>query len=268
MRTATVISLLAISTSTLRADDGEDQIPEIPRKEFPAASACRVVRVVECDTIVVMLAGKQTRVGLIGLSAPSEPPERDMARDFAANLLLRESVYLDTESGWPEKDASGRVWAYLYRAPDGLLVNLELVRRGYARISAAQPYQFDDAMRFYQARARTARKGIWAKGADGTDEAPGSKSGGKTPTSRPTVEKPQKSGEGRHEGGQNSDAKSGGQSRANPTSDGAVMVWITKTGKKYHREECEHLKNSKTQVSLEDAKAKGLEPCQSCEAPR
>ena len=42
------------------------------------------------------------------------------------------------------------------------------------------------------------------------------------------------------------------------------IVYITKTGSKYHRESCDSLSNSKIEVSLEDALAKDLEPCKKC----
>ncbi len=41
-------------------------------------------------------------------------------------------------------------------------------------------------------------------------------------------------------------------------------VYITKTGSKYHRENCKYLKSSKIPVSLEKAKADGYEPCKVC----
>lgn len=41
-------------------------------------------------------------------------------------------------------------------------------------------------------------------------------------------------------------------------------VYITKTGKKYHKDGCSYLKDSKIAISLDDAKAKGYEPCSKC----
>lgn len=42
-------------------------------------------------------------------------------------------------------------------------------------------------------------------------------------------------------------------------------VFITENGKKYHKPECNLIKSRKTTaVSLEEAKAKGLEPCSRC----
>jgi len=45
-------------------------------------------------------------------------------------------------------------------------------------------------------------------------------------------------------------------------------VYVTKTGKKYHREGCRYLLQSKIPMKLEDAKAKGYEPCKVCHPPQ
>jgi competence protein ComEC len=44
-------------------------------------------------------------------------------------------------------------------------------------------------------------------------------------------------------------------------------VYITKTGKKYHRAGCRYLSNSKIPISLKDAKAKGCTGCSVCKPP-
>ena len=46
-----------------------------------------------------------------------------------------------------------------------------------------------------------------------------------------------------------------------------VTVWITKTGTKYHREDCDSLSNSKIECDLETAVLNGLEPCKKCNPP-
>lgn len=43
-----------------------------------------------------------------------------------------------------------------------------------------------------------------------------------------------------------------------------AVVYITRTGKRYHREGCSGLSNSKIPSTVEEAKAKGLTPCQNC----
>jgi hypothetical protein len=46
-----------------------------------------------------------------------------------------------------------------------------------------------------------------------------------------------------------------------------TVVYITKTGEKYHAEECSSLRNSKIAVTLGEAVSKGYEPCQLCKPP-
>jgi septal ring-binding cell division protein DamX len=45
-----------------------------------------------------------------------------------------------------------------------------------------------------------------------------------------------------------------------------IIVYITKTGTKYHRSECRHLSKSKTPIDLESAKEK-YSPCSTCKPP-
>ena len=47
----------------------------------------------------------------------------------------------------------------------------------------------------------------------------------------------------------------------------AITVYVTKTGKKYHREGCRYLSHSKIPMSLKDAKAEGYTPCLVCRPP-
>lgn len=49
-----------------------------------------------------------------------------------------------------------------------------------------------------------------------------------------------------------------------PETDNKEEVYITNTGKKYHRGNCRYLKSSKIPISLEKAKSDGYEPCKVC----
>jgi len=57
-----------------------------------------------------------------------------------------------------------------------------------------------------------------------------------------------------------SKAKSGAQSDP--------LVYITKTGSKYHRAECPHLRHGSIPIPLSEAKIRGLEPCAHCQPPQ
>ena len=46
-----------------------------------------------------------------------------------------------------------------------------------------------------------------------------------------------------------------------------TIVYVTKTGEKYHTGQCSSLKKSKISISLGEAVAKGFGPCQRCKPP-
>lgn len=53
-----------------------------------------------------------------------------------------------------------------------------------------------------------------------------------------------------------------------PETDNVEEVYITNTGKKYHRSSCSSLKKSKIPISLKKAKSQGYEPCKKCNPPQ
>jgi len=59
------------------------------------------------------------------------------------------------------------------------------------------------------------------------------------------------------------------QSRTPAESDttSTMVVFITRTGEKYHRDGCRYLSKSKISISLKDAKARGYTPCSVCRPP-
>jgi endonuclease YncB( thermonuclease family) len=82
------------------------------------------------------------------------------AREFLYNLLKNESV-------WVEEilplDKYGRHLVCLYRIPDGLFVNLEIIRQGYGKTFMEDKLKSDISQIFndYQELAKQANKGIW-----------------------------------------------------------------------------------------------------------
>jgi len=46
-----------------------------------------------------------------------------------------------------------------------------------------------------------------------------------------------------------------------------TIVFVTKTGSKYHREDCASLRSSKIETTLGEAVAEGYEPCSLCDPP-
>lgn len=57
-------------------------------------------------------------------------------------------------------------------------------------------------------------------------------------------------------------------SAENNSANEAVTVHITRTGKKYHRTGCRYLKDSDSEITLDEAKSLGLSPCGVCNPPQ
>ena len=51
-------------------------------------------------------------------------------------------------------------------------------------------------------------------------------------------------------------------------SNNEIIVYVTASGKKYHMETCSYLRSSGTPLSLQEAKARGLEPGSRCNPPQ
>ena len=131
-----------------------------PIENFTQDTAFKVVRIVDGDTVIISYDGEDTSVRLIGIDTP-EPNEEfgKEATTFIQNLLQGESVYL--RFGAERTDIYGRMLAYLYRAPDGLFVNLEIVRQGYGHLETRFPFEHFNLFRNYSERAQFAEKGLW-----------------------------------------------------------------------------------------------------------
>jgi len=128
----------------------------------------RVVKVVDGDTIDVQLGAARETVRYIGVDTPeTKHPSKPVqcygqrASDFNARLVSGELVRLvrDVE----QRDRYGRLLAYVYRVRDGLFVNAELARLGYAQPLSIAPDvrhadRFDDLGR----RAREQGRGLWS----------------------------------------------------------------------------------------------------------
>ena len=140
-----------------------------PGSSGAAAGAAVIERVVDGDTVIAKIDGKSERVRLIGIDTPeSVKPNTPVqcfgkeASDFTTRLLPAGTpvrLVRDVEA----RDDFGRLLAYVYRASDGLFVNEELTRQGYARVLTITPNVAHSADFVASARdARNASLGLWS----------------------------------------------------------------------------------------------------------
>lgn len=232
------ITLAGLALLLAGGDRAQDNTPpKPPAPDFAGRPTYEVVGVSAGNIISVRQDGAETVVHLIGTYVPRGGGGNGEAQTFLTRLLAGETVYLIAEPDWPAVDEGGRRWAYVYRAPDGLLVNLELVRQGYVRVASGRSFEHESLWRAYERVARRNEKGLWSRG---TAEAA----------------EPERA------------AGSAGPATSQPAGVGDdVLVYVTKSGKKYHRADCSHVRAGAAAIPLREAKAKGYTPCSRCKPP-
>ena len=135
-----------------------------------AASAHRVVeaevvRVVDGDTIRVRIADRIEKVRYIGVNAPelhhprrgAEPGGREAAE---VNREIVSGHHVRRELDVRERDRYGRLLAYVWI--DDVMVNAELVRRGYAQVMTVPPnVRYQSLFLSLERTARETGRGLW-----------------------------------------------------------------------------------------------------------
>ena len=123
---------------------GVDRADESPVATVVATNAT-VERVVDGDTVVVSIDGRRETVRLIGIDTPETVKPNSPVECFgpeasaATTALLPEGTPVRLERDIEARDAFDRLLVYVYRATDGMFVNLELVRSGHATLLTFPP---------------------------------------------------------------------------------------------------------------------------------
>ena len=128
-----------------------------------------VDRVVDGDTIVAKVKRHTYNVRLIGIDTPETvSPTKPVgcfgpeASSFTKSLLTKNTpIYLSYDV--EHQDTYGRTLAYVFRRADGMFVNAELARQGYAQ-QLTFPPNVAHSGQFTQlvAEARSNNAGLWA----------------------------------------------------------------------------------------------------------
>jgi endonuclease YncB( thermonuclease family) len=183
--------LLVVSCSMLTANQDRDQllesntppvptyiiaIPDTPtpimqskatlspldtRTTLPEREIAFVMRVIDGDTIEVILDGESYNLRYIGIDAP------EMGMPFSqeateVNQRLVENQIVELERDITETDRHGRLLRYVY-LDDGSLVNAELVRLGVAIAHTYPPdIKHQELINDKEQEAKNAGAGFWA----------------------------------------------------------------------------------------------------------
>lgn len=144
-----------------------------PAGDYPAMPAgltrARVERVVDGDTIVVSVGGREERVRFIGINTPESVDPRRPVQCFgkeasasAKALLEGRMVLLEEDESQGSRDSNDRLLRYVW-LEDGRMANLEQVAQGFAaEYTYDTPYKYRERFRDAQRAAREGGRGLWA----------------------------------------------------------------------------------------------------------
>lgn len=130
----------------------------------------RVSRVIDGDTVVVRIAGRNETIRLIGVNTPETHHPTKPVECFGPEASAHTAALLPSGTDvWVERDVEsrdryGRLLGYVHRSADDLFVNLDLVAGGWA-----VPYPFPPnttfESRFAEAAtaARASSLGLWGR---------------------------------------------------------------------------------------------------------
>jgi micrococcal nuclease len=165
---AGAFALLALAVfGLLHGCDSEEASEVTPPAGIAPGDRVRaeVVDVVDGDTIEVSLDAETDRVRYIGVDtpesvAPGQPVECFGRRASAANARLVGGEEVELLFDRELRDPYGRLLAYVYA--DGVLVNGELVARGFARTLEIAPNTAKaDLLGRLEVKAGRAGRGLW-----------------------------------------------------------------------------------------------------------
>lgn len=130
-----------------------------------------VVKVVDGDTIKLMIDGEKKNVRLIGIDTPESVhpdasknvPEGTLASDHTKALVGDNMLYI--EYGVEREDHYGRPLCYVY-LPDGTMLNEQLLIDGYADVLfvGSKNSMYKEHFTELRDEARDAGRGLWSTG--------------------------------------------------------------------------------------------------------
>ncbi|HKG03859.1 MAG TPA: thermonuclease family protein [Conexibacter sp.] len=134
------------------------------------SASAQLERVIDGDTIVAEIGGREERIRLIGIDTPETVKPNTpvqcfgpQAHDLNARLLGTAGAALTLRFDRELRDRYGRLLAYVYRAQDGLFVNARLIDAGVARTLEIAPNTAHAAqLSDLQHTARAAGRGLWS----------------------------------------------------------------------------------------------------------
>jgi micrococcal nuclease len=168
--TATVRPTTTVATLPPQPSVDYRQAPRGPVKPTGATTTAKVTRIVDGDTIHVDIAGKDFSLRYIGMDAPESVKPGSPVEPFAREATKKNTELVGGRTVILERDVSetdryGRLLrdVWLKAGSTYVLVDFELVLRGYARVTTFPPdVKYVDQLLAAERWARQAGVGLWS----------------------------------------------------------------------------------------------------------
>lgn len=173
-RTTRVWHRAAIALACAMATSGCDRFTSPPPTTIAPDQVtpnATVNYVIDGDTIIATIDGAEEHIRLIGIDTPEiAHPERGQTADCFGpeasqytETLLPVGTEVQLQRDVEGRDDYDRILAYVYRASDGIFVNYEIVRHGFARPLSIYPNDtFAELFADAASDAHAEDLGLWA----------------------------------------------------------------------------------------------------------
>ena len=158
-----VLSVLGlyIQEDSLKSSSLLETNPQTTIESYP------VTKVVDGDTIDIILDNETTRVRLLGINTPeSVDPRRPVecfgkeAKLYLENLIAEKNIRLESDPSQSNIDQYGRLLRYIYLEDTN--INLNLIENGYAtEYTYDQSYKYQTQFKQAQISAQQNQLGLW-----------------------------------------------------------------------------------------------------------
>lgn len=245
------------------------EIPAIEKPDLSKSKPSPVIRTINGNTIVILQDGNEATICLAGVDRPPATQlanSADRANRFVGNLLKGESVFVLPDPQQKQTDSNSCIAAYIYRVPDGLFVNAEVIRQGYGLAAKKNLFRYMNEFHRLELFARQAGKGIWAS-ADASSLAKATEDKKAIADKSNETIPPEKQNEPNKPVAKPLSVVTPAGDNPKESGSDDVIVYVTKSGTKYHSQGCRFLSKSSIPMKLKEAKGK-YSPCSVCKPPQ
>lgn len=149
----------------------QNEIPKLPpisNQIFPARETAKVSRVVDGDTIKVLINNSEDTVRLIGIDAPETVDPRKPVQCFgkeasakAKEILTGKTIVLESDLTQADRDEYGRLLRYVFL--NDLNFDKFMISEGFAREYTFKGHAYKYQLEFVQVeeKAKKENRGLW-----------------------------------------------------------------------------------------------------------